>query len=157
MADEPHDGAHVIPIPPPLVYAGPLLLGLVLKRFTPGLPIPRFLRRSAGTLLLGGGVALCTWFVRTMLRANTTLDPGGPVGTLVTDGPFRLSRNPGYLGMTAISGGVALLANALPPLVFLAGILALITRGVIEPEEQYLDRRFGAAYRDYKARVRRWL
>jgi protein-S-isoprenylcysteine O-methyltransferase Ste14 len=157
MADEPQDAAHVIPIPPPLVYAGPLLLGLALRRSTPRLPIPRFLSRSAGALLLGGGVALCSWFVRTMLRANTTLDPRKPVATPVTDGPFRFSRNPGYLGMAAISGGLALLANALPPLVFLAGVLMVITRGVIEPEEQYLERRFGAAYQDYRSRVRRRL
>jgi protein-S-isoprenylcysteine O-methyltransferase Ste14 len=157
MADEQHDGARVIPIPPPLVYAGPLILGLAISRSVPGLPLPRVLRRNAGAALLGCGIALCTWFVRTMLQANTTLHPGAPAATLVTDGPFRFTRNPGYLGMAAISAGTALLANALPPLVFLAGVLIVITRGVIEPEEQYLERRFGTAYRGYKTRVRRWL
>jgi protein-S-isoprenylcysteine O-methyltransferase Ste14 len=157
MANDHDDGARVIPIPPPLVYAGPLLLGAGMRKVLPGIPLPRLLRQTIGALLVGGGILLSGWFFRSLQQANTTIIPNRPVSTLVDTGPFALTRNPGYLGMAAIYGGIALLANALVSLLLLPGVLLVIARGVIEPEEQYLERRFGQTYRDYKARVRRWL
>ena len=157
MNKDEHDSAHVIPVPPPLVYAGPLLLGLVLSRRAPGLPLPNWLRRTAGGLLATCGVVTTALFFGSMRSANTTIIPNAPVSSLVVTGPFARTRNPGYLGMAAIYTGVALVANAVVPLLLLPGVLAIITRGVIEPEEQYLERRFGEIYRAYKGRVRRWL
>jgi len=157
MPDERADSADTIPMPPPLVYAAPLLLGVALRKSVPGLPLPSPLRQIAGAVLLAGGAFLAGWFVRTMRRSDTTLNPRKPVSTLVTNGPFEITRNPGYLGMAAISAGIALLANALPALLFLPAVLMLITRGVIEPEEQYLERRFGDEYREYTERTPRWL
>ena len=57
---------------------------------------------------------------------------------LVTDGPYRLTRNPGYLSFTLIYLSVALLADAPWVLVPLPAVLALIDRGVIVREERYL-------------------
>jgi protein-S-isoprenylcysteine O-methyltransferase Ste14 len=151
------DTARAIPIPPPLLYAAPLALGLRLRKKLPGVPLPRPLRRLAGLLLLGSGILLSAWFVRTMLQAQTTFNPRRPATTLVTRGPFQFTRNPGYLGMTAIYSGVALLANALPALLLLPLVLLIMSRRVIQPEEQYLERRFGKSYRVYKTRVRRWV
>ncbi len=157
MSNEQTDHAHVIPIPPPLVYAVPLLLGIVVRRRAPGLPLPTWLRQTFGALLVAVGVAGTGWFFRTLYRANTTFVPDHPVSALVTSGPFAYSRNPGYLSMATIYTGVALLTNSLAALIPLPGVLIIITRGVIEREEQYLERRFGESYRGYKGRVGRWL
>jgi protein-S-isoprenylcysteine O-methyltransferase Ste14 len=76
---------------------------------------------------------------------------------LVTTGPYRVTRNPGYLGMTLAYVGVVVLAGALWPLVLLPVVLLIVDRGVIAREERYLDRRFGQDYSDYKRQTRRWL
>ena len=142
--------------PPPLIYAAPLGLGLALGRVLPGklLPEPA---RVLGWPLLGAGVALIAWFVLTLRAARTPLDPREPVTTLVSSGPYRLTRNPAYLGMAMIYAGVALLANALWAALLLPGALLAIRRGVIDREERYLERRFGDEYVRYRSRVRRWV
>ena len=93
MTDDGRDNAGVV-APPPLIYAIPLALGLLLGRM---FPVP-FLSHKAGRVLglplLGGGVALMGWFVTTMRRAQTPLDPREPVSRVVTHEPFRYSRNP---------------------------------------------------------------
>ena len=155
MTDE-RDNAGVV-APPPLIYAGPLLLGLLLNRKS-GVPfLPRAVARFLGWSLLGGGVLLMGWFLRTMRRADTPVDPREPVSRLVTTGPFRYTRNPAYLALTMIYTGVASLANALSCMLLLPAVVLVMQRGVIEREESYLEDRFGEDYLRYKAQVRRWI
>jgi protein-S-isoprenylcysteine O-methyltransferase Ste14 len=157
MADAPIEerGPDVV-APPPLIYLLPLLAGHVLDRLVPLPRLPRALRR-AGPPLLAGGIGLGLWFVASMRRADTPLDPSRPPTALVEDGPFRFTRNPGYLGFALTYAGISLLAGGRWPLVFLPGVLGVIDRGVIAREETYLEMRFGQLYRDYRSRVRRWL
>ena len=96
-------------------------------------------------------------FVRAFGLARTPLDPYTPSEAIVTDGPYRLSRNPAYLGMTLTYAGIAIVWNAPWALVPLPVAIAVIDRGVIVREERYLERKFGARYMDYKRRVRRWI
>src|SRR3954452_18132506 len=84
-------------VPPPLTYLLTLLLGMVLDRRFHVPFLPHGVARVLGWPLVGGGMALATWFIRTMRGADTTLDVDKPVSSLVQDGPFRYSRNPGYL------------------------------------------------------------
>ena len=109
-----------------------------------------------GASLLAGG-ALMRSFVQAFQRANTPLDPYKPSRAIVTDGPYRLSRNPGYLGMALVYGGISILADAPVALVPLPLAIVAIDRGVIAREEQYLARTFGTPYLDYKRQVRRWI
>jgi protein-S-isoprenylcysteine O-methyltransferase Ste14 len=148
ISNEQADHAQVIPVPPPLVYVMPLLLGIVLHRRAPRLPLPNWLRLTLGLLLVAVGTAGCGWFLGTLHAANTTYIPDHLATALVVTGPFPYSRNPGYVSMATIYAGIALIANALTAFGILAAILVVLTRGVIEPEEQYLDRRFGESYRD---------
>ncbi|MBA2391346.1 MAG: isoprenylcysteine carboxylmethyltransferase family protein, partial [Ktedonobacteraceae bacterium] len=76
---------------------------------------------------------------------------------LLVQGPYRFTRNPIYLSMTALYTGIALLANTLWPILFLPGVFFVMTRGVIEREEAYLERKFGSQYVAYKEKVRRWI
>jgi protein-S-isoprenylcysteine O-methyltransferase Ste14 len=94
--------------------------------------------------------------VRRFARASTPVSPLRSTRTLVVDGPYRYSRNPDYLGQALVYTGSSVIANRLWPLLLLPSALAIITRGVIDREERYLLRRFGAAYREYVERVPRW-
>jgi protein-S-isoprenylcysteine O-methyltransferase Ste14 len=97
-----------------------------------------------------------------MRRADTPIIgepfvPGKPTSSLITDGPFRYSRNPGYLGGAMVYTGIASLTNVLWVLLFLPVVLFVMQRTAIEREERYLERNFGEEYLRYKARVRRWI
>jgi protein-S-isoprenylcysteine O-methyltransferase Ste14 len=150
-------GARVIFVPPPLYYVAGLVAGMAAHAVAP-LPIGgRPATAVAGAVVLVLGLMLTAGGVAGVVRHRTTIVPHHPVATLVTDGAYRISRNPMYTGLaTAYLGAAVLLGSwwpvALSPVVVLA-VLAL----VIRPEERYLGERFGPAYADYRARVRRWV
>jgi len=148
-------GPHVI-APPPLLFAGPWLGGVVLDVLLPLPSLPSGLR-LAGAPVLAAGAALVGWFFTTMRRAGTPVDPREAPTALVTVGPFRLTRNPGYVGLTLMYVGLSLLAASRWPLVVLPAALVSVDRGVIVREERYLEQRFGSDYRGYRRRVRRWI
>ena len=142
--------------PPPLLYAGPLLAGFVVDLL---LPLPRLSSalRLAGLPFLAAGVALAIWFLLSMRRAGTPVDPREATTALVQAGPFRYTRNPGYVAFTLIYLGVSLLVGARGPLILLPAVLVMVDLGVIRREERYLEGRFGSDYIGYRRRVRRWL
>ena len=102
-------------------------------------------------------MALAVWFARTMHSADTTLRIDKPASSLVQNGPFRYSRNPGYLSLTMLYTGIAILRNALWAVLLVPLVLYVMKREVIEREERYLQRTFGEEYLGYKRRVRRWV
>ncbi len=143
--------------PPPLIYAGALAAGLLANALYPIRFLPRGASRALGwpTVLIGLAVGLLGF--REMKRAETNVDPYHPATAIVTEGPYRYTRNPIYVGMTLVHTGISARANALPAALLLPAVLALMRRGVIEREERYLERKFGEEYLDYKRRVRRWV
>jgi protein-S-isoprenylcysteine O-methyltransferase Ste14 len=141
-----------IRVPPPPIYLLALLLGLLLDRRMHVPFLPRGVARLLGLPLVGGGIALAAWFARTMRSADTTMYINKPVSRVVQDGPFHFSRNPGYLSLTMLYAGIAVLRNALWAVVLLPVVVY-----VIEREERYLERTFGEEYLNYKARVHRWV
>jgi protein-S-isoprenylcysteine O-methyltransferase Ste14 len=156
MTDDERDNAGVV-APPPLIYLALLVLGLLLNRRFPVSFLPRRMARILGWPLLGGGVLLIGWFEWAMRHAGTPTNPYKPVTRVVTEGPFRYTRNPGYLAMAMIYTGIAGLANALWAILLMPVAMFAIQRGVIEREERYLEGKFGEEYLRYKARVRRWV
>ena len=76
---------------------------------------------------------------------------------LVTEGPFRFSRNPIYLAFTLIYCGISMAADSGWVLGLVVPVLAVMRYGVIAAEEPYLEAKFGEAFRHYKGHVRRWL
>jgi protein-S-isoprenylcysteine O-methyltransferase Ste14 len=95
--------------------------------------------------------------MRTIEKAGTPIRTDRPVPRLVTDGPFRYTRNPGYLGLAMLYAGIAVLRNSLWAILFLPLVVYVIQREVIRREERYLERTFGDEYLAFKARVRRWV
>jgi protein-S-isoprenylcysteine O-methyltransferase Ste14 len=159
--DEPDAMGLGVP-PQPVAYLGPLILGLLLNRKIPIPFLPRGLTRIVALPLFGSGVLLGGWTYRTMRRADTPITgepfvPDKPTTTLITDGPFRYSRNPGYLGAAMVYAGVASLANALWAVLLLPVTLLMMQHTAIEREERYLEGKFGEEYLRYKAQVRRWI
>ncbi|MFL5832083.1 MAG: methyltransferase family protein [Solirubrobacteraceae bacterium] len=152
----PSDTAGVI-APPPLIYLGTLGIGLGLDAVIGTGSLPSALRLTVGPASIIAGVGVLGSFVEAFRRGRTPIDPSAPTQTVVTDGPFRLTRNPAYLGMALTYAGIAIVANAPWALVPLPVALAVIDRGVIAREERYLERKFGTPYADYKRRVRRWI
>ena len=142
--------------PPPLLYAVPLAIGLLLQHWYP-LPI----HAAGGTTLVGMVLVLCGFVgvpaVAAFRRASTSPKPWVPTTALVTSGPYGFTRNPMYLGFTLMYLGVAVWANAAWPLLFLPVVLVAMHYGVILREEAYMASRFGAEYERYRARVRRWV
>ena len=143
--------------PPPLVYVGGLILGLILGALFSTPFLPGGLTWTVGLPLIALGVVLLATAFRAFRRAGTSPDPGEPTKRVVTDGPFRFTRNPIYLGFTLIYLGITVALSSLGALLLLLPALAIIDRGVIVREERYLARRFGDKYLRYKTRVRRWL
>jgi protein-S-isoprenylcysteine O-methyltransferase Ste14 len=129
---------------------------LLLDRLWPLPRLPLALR-FMGMPLVAAGIGLAGWFASTMRRAGTPIDPYEAPTALVTEGPFRHTRNPAYVGVTLIYTGLSLLTGILWPLLFLPGVLLTVDRGVIQREERYLEKQFGSPYREYLRRVRRWL
>jgi protein-S-isoprenylcysteine O-methyltransferase Ste14 len=143
--------------PPPLIYAGALALGLVANKLYPMAFLPRAVSRVLGLPLIFGGLTIGLLGFREMRRAETNVDPYKPATAIVTEGPYRFTRNPLYIGMTLVYSGIIALFNAFPAAMLLPLALAVMRGGVIEREERYLERKFGDEYLAYKARVRRWL
>ena len=156
MPGDERDKAGVV-APPPLIYIGALVFGLLLNRRFPVTFLPRRAARGLGWALLGAGALLLGWFERAMRQADTPTNPYKPVSHVATGGPFRYTRNPGYLSMAMIYAGIAARANALWAILVLPVALLVIQRGVIEREERYLERKFGEEYLRYKTTVRRWI
>jgi protein-S-isoprenylcysteine O-methyltransferase Ste14 len=142
--------------PPPLIFLGGLAVGIGLELLL-GSSVPDGVQWAGGGLALVAGLALQTTFIVAFARKHTAVEPWKPTTAIVTDGPYKLTRNPAYLGMALIFIGIALLADALWALVPLPLVLVLIDRGVIAREERYLEREFGDEYVGYKRGVRRWV
>jgi protein-S-isoprenylcysteine O-methyltransferase Ste14 len=143
--------------PPPLIYLGGLAIGFGLEALLPGGSFPDIVSWGLGGVLVAAGAVLQGWFVLRFRWAGTPVPPYARTTALVTDGPYRLSRNPGYLGFTVMYAGIALLADAPWVLLPLPFVLVVMQQGVIVREERYLERLFGQEYLDFKRRTRRWL
>jgi protein-S-isoprenylcysteine O-methyltransferase Ste14 len=145
---------------PPLLFLAALLIGFVLDRLL-RLPFPvpgiDLIHWSIGGSLILIGLALAAAGIRNFSRAGTPVRSIKPTHALVTTGIHGWTRNPIYLGMFLVYGGVGVAAQSPWTLILALPLAITIRYGVVAREEAYLERQFGAAYRDYKARVRRWL
>src|SRR6266700_4968258 len=152
------DVAGVIALPP-LIFLGFLAAAAVLEAVVP-LPLlaahafPRYL---AGAALAAGGIVMIAMGARRFLAAGTNIPPTLPTTALVVVGIYRRTRNPLYLGTTLVYLGLGVAAGSLWAIGLVVPLTWVINVGVVAREERYLERKFGDAYRVYKARARRWI
>jgi protein-S-isoprenylcysteine O-methyltransferase Ste14 len=144
-------------VPPPLVYAVVLYAAWWLERQL-SLPFDLgTLARPLGWALICVGLVGFALALLSIWGNRTTVNPYKAATNLVTGGVFRFSRNPIYVSDWFVYLGVMLMLRTVWPLL-LAPLVYLIMRyGVIAHEERHLEARFGDEYREYRARVRRWL
>jgi protein-S-isoprenylcysteine O-methyltransferase Ste14 len=156
-AAKPERDISGVVAPPPLIFLAGLAVGFALEALLPGSDVPDAVAWILGGALLLAGLALLFSFERAFTQKKTPANPWRPTTAIATDGPYRLTRNPAYLGMALMYIGIALCSHALWVLVPLPVVLAIVDRGVIAREERYLERKFGQEYLHYKRRVRRWI
>jgi|ThiBioDrversion2_2_1062182.scaffolds.fasta_scaffold32859_2 protein-S-isoprenylcysteine O-methyltransferase Ste14 len=145
---------------PPYLYLSFLALGIIVDLAAP-MPLVSTAWRlaciSLGSIAVMAGIALIWVAMRWFSAAGTNVPTNLPVTALVTGGPYGMSRNPIYIGLTAIYIGLGIAFNNGWVLLFILPLLVLMRYGVIGREERYLEAKFGESYRAYRRSVRRWL
>ncbi len=145
---------------PPLLFLAALLLGFALDYSLPlrlAVAEADLVRWAIAGFLIVIGLALFAAGIRSFARARTPVPTNQPTRALATTGIHGWTRNPIYLGMFLVYGGIGVAARSPWALILTLPLAITIRYGVVAREEAYLERRFGDAYRDYRARVRRWL
>jgi protein-S-isoprenylcysteine O-methyltransferase Ste14 len=154
--NEPTDNPGVI-ARPPLLYGGALIIALLLNL---PWPLPIFgdtVGRWCGLLLVVLGAGILAWGRNSLVSGGTNVDPTLPTASIVTSGPYQFSRNPLYVGLTSIFVGLTLTMNTWWGIVALIPLVMVMHNAVVLREERYLAEKFGESYRQYRAKVRRYL
>lgn len=142
---------------PPLLYVVSIALGAMLQFAVPLPFVPGTVNVTLGACLVVLAIAVFTSSVAKFRAAGTPVPARRPTTAIVRTGPYRISRNPIYLAFSVLQLGIAIWANSLWLLATLVVAVSVINFMVIPREERYLEHKFGAEYRHYKADVRRWL
>ncbi|MGE4064984.1 MAG: isoprenylcysteine carboxylmethyltransferase family protein [Rhodospirillaceae bacterium] len=152
----PNPAPRLIRMPPPLWALAALLVALAIHLAHDWAPALRVF--PLGLVLIVVGVALAAWARLIFARRGAEILPASRINSkLVEEGPFRVSRNPMYLGGLAAALGIALAVGTLPFFLVPAFLFWILARHFIPFEEAKMERQFEGAYRAYKARVRRWI
>jgi len=150
--------APMLKIPPPIWTLAYVLIATAISYLAgwpriPGLPIV-----PLAVVLVAVGISLSATAVTLFRRRGAVLNPTATAHPkLVTSGPFRLTRNPMYLGLVIVALGIAFWVGAWP--MFLAPIATFATANWVHIpfEEQNMRRQFGEDFAAYCGRVRRWI
>ena len=145
-----------VSFPPPLMALICIMLGYGIHRLFP-LSITNEPLWFTGTFFVLAGLASilsCAFLFKT---AHTRLEPWETTSAIVKQGPYHITRNPIYLAFIFISIGIALYLNTWWIIFFQPVLIIVLTKYVIEREENYLEKKFGEDYLRYKREVRRWL
>lgn len=142
---------------PPVAIGMPLLAGWLATALWGNPAEVGGWRVPVGWVLVGFFAVWNGWALWLFRRHDTGLLPGDPTTAMIEEGPFRVSRNPLYVGLLVLYLGLALLTGTTWGLVLFPAAVLLVLWGAILPEERFLHARFGAAYDAYRRGVRRWL
>jgi protein-S-isoprenylcysteine O-methyltransferase Ste14 len=110
-----------------------------------------------GSLLVAAGIWLNIAAERRFRGSGVGVCPFSQTPALITDGPYRITRNPMYLGLVLLLLGTAFLTGVMANAWTAAAYAAWIHKSYVMPEEDFLRRLFGADFNQYAARTPRWL
>jgi protein-S-isoprenylcysteine O-methyltransferase Ste14 len=139
-----------------------LVLILTIASILVGLIVPVLGPLPLGLRIAGGGLAAASIWINVsnaqrFAKVGTNIETFNDPGVFVTDGAFRFSRNPMYLGFFGIMVAVALMVGTLTAWIGVIGFWAAGQFWYIPFEEGRLLERFGADYVAYQDEVRRWI
>jgi protein-S-isoprenylcysteine O-methyltransferase Ste14 len=148
--------SFIVRIASPIWLLALVLVALGIDRLRDAQIVPPHWPAAIAVIVLGLAIAL--WAVVTFARAGAQIRPDAASNSrIVTHGPFRFTRNPMYLALMTIGIGAAIAAGTLWMWLAPAVLFVLDNFIIIPFEERNIERQFGAEFRDYKARVRRWI
>lgn len=149
-----------VQFPPPILFVSAFGVAWFLDNQLRALPFPAIspiAGRVIGAVVMIVGFYVTISGIAAFRRVMTAIFPNQPANELVTDGPYRFTRNPMYTGFTLVYIAGAFIMNSMWPLALLPIVLGLLFLLVIRREEAYLTDAFGQQYASYRNRVRRWL
>ena len=120
------------------------------------LPELNFIEILGGIVIVFASL-LMVWAQIVFWKHGTTVDHSKPTTTLITNGPFRFSRNPIYLALILIFTGFSIVSKNIWGIIFVIPFVLALLRFTIQPEENYLERKFESDYLNYRNSVRRWI
>lgn len=151
-----HPGVY---IPPPLFYIIAFLASVLIQKLVP-LDKDFFyttISRIIGSIILVVALLFNFPALRQFFKTKNTLVTIKPANSLQTTGIYSFSRNPMYISLLLFYTGLAFIIGNWWNFILLPLLFLVVQEYVIKREEQYLQRRFGQQYQDYKSKVRRWL
>ena len=145
--------------PPPLIFFACLGAGIFLEYLFPlhVVNCARTFRMVLGCFLMVLSCLIAISAFKALIKNKTSFNPAKPTVRIVREGSFRFSRNPLYLALLLLLGGIAVLQCSIWLVFALIILFILLERFAVRPEEKYLADKFGDDYLDYKASVRRWI
>lgn len=147
-------------VPPPLISLLGVGVGVAAHLFLAPLTIPGLgagIRVYCGVFLGLLGISAIALSFRHFIRTGQDPKPWTPTPAIIAEGIYRYSRNPMYLGLAMIQGGIGIGTNVLWIVLMIVPVLISLHFLAVLPEEHYLENKFGEEYLRYKSTVRRWI
>ena len=142
---------------PPMYLVFGCLLMAALHHYWPVAILLAAPWNRSGFVVLAAGLLMLAWAAGSFRQQRTPLIPFREPTALVDSGLYRISRNPMYLGMVLVMTGLAIRLGTVSPWLVIPLFVLVIDRRFIRDEERLMEAQFGASYREYCERVRRWL
>jgi protein-S-isoprenylcysteine O-methyltransferase Ste14 len=160
MNEKHPDNANVIALPP-FIFLGFFVVGLVFHYFFKLLIVnePGFasILDILGIALIVVSLILPVLAFKALEKSKTTHKVSEPTTAIVSSGIFGYTRNPIYLSGFILFVGISFITNSLILIILTVPLFFVIREGVVKREENYLERKFGQEFIDYKKSVRRWI
>jgi len=157
VSDQQSTMSTGIKIVPPVVFALVLAVGLAIEEFWPIRSFSWSLRIGVALVLLAPALLLIALTLTQFSKSKTPFDVRKTATTLITDGPYRYTRNPGYVALTLLYLSLGSLFGSVWVWLLVAPLLVAVDNLIVQKEEVSLEHVFGEDYRLYRTRVRRWL
>ena len=142
---------------PPVWLVAAMALAWSISWVYPGMTVDSLALDVAGYALIGVGVGVMIWCAVLFRRRRTSIIPRNIPDAIVTDGPYRFSRNPIYLADAVILFGWILVIGSPVALLLVPAFVLIINKRFISGEEAVLRQEFGDAFSDWSRKVRRWI
>ncbi len=139
------DGNDVpnVRIIPPLVYLAGIVIGFLATNWVPTRIVPNSIAWTVAGIVIFCGAVLAGSAIVKFKDVGTTVRPDRAPSRLVIAGPYKATRNPMYLGLAVVYLGITIADQSIWALILLPVVLIVIQRRAIEPEEMFLEKRFG--------------